>query len=161
VNLLREYIRVLVEKSEGEDPVREDRMKVSQMFWNIGAGMGIRLAEMTPGLEDLAAEFEEFRILVEEFIDLSERFMAQPPKDSAVQWTIQIRTIKKNIQTRAAELHWHRPGHAADKELDSAHRRWVQMFLEALRWAHWTHTQGAHAHSDQEEYEALKDWIVV
>jgi hypothetical protein len=143
---------------EATEPVREDRMKVSQLFWATGAGMGIQMAEMTPGLEDLAEKFEEFRVLVEEFIDLSERFMAQGPTNVPLS-NNDIGRAKNEIQKAVTKLTW-LPS-LADKEVISAAKGWERMFTEAARWARWSGTPSPTARSDQEEYEALKDWAVV
>ena len=158
MNLLREYIRTLVEQNVDEDPVRDDKMKVSQLFWATGAGMGIQMAEMTPGLEDLAKKFEEFRVLVEEFIDLSERFMAQGPTNTPLS-NNDIGRAKNEIQKAVTKLTLH--PWLADKEVISAAKGWERMFTEAARWARWSGTPAPTARSDQEEYEALKDWAVV
>ena len=157
MNLLREYIRTLVEQNEDEDPVREDKMKVSQLFWATGAGMGIQMAEMTPGLEDLAEKFEEFRVLVEEFIDLSERFIAQGPTNQPLS-NNDIGRAKNEIQKAVTKLTLH--PWLADKEVIRAAKEWERMFTEAAKWARWGATStGALLWPD--DYEALKDWAVV
>ena len=160
MNLLREYIRALVEQNEDEDPVREDRMKVAQLFWGTGAGMGIQMAEMTPGLEDLAKKFEEFRVIVEEFIDLSDRFMAQGAANEPIHNNA-IAKAKNEIQKAVTkltvdEMQW------ADKEVLHATQKWEKMFLKTVTYVRWSGSgTSVVALLNPDDYEALKDWVNV
>ena len=164
MSLLREYIRELIEVTEHddkfkEDATREDKMKVAQLFWSAGAGMGIQMAEMTPGLEDLATEFEEFRVLVEEFVDLSDRFTAQGPTNMPLN-SGDLYRAGENIKKAAMKLTSH--PWQADKEVAHAATSWKNMFGKAMTWVRWSGTSNTRAFSaSQDDYEALKDWVVV
>ena len=74
--------RIEVEDRERELGLREsafsdddpdDAEKVTMLFFRESSRMGIQMAEMTPGLEDLAEELDDFRALVVEFVGYAEK----------------------------------------------------------------------------------------
>ena len=148
-----------LEPTDEERVEEENKGKVWQLFWGIGAGMGIQMAEMTPGLEDLATEFEEFRVLVEEFVDLSDRFTAQGPTNMPLN-SGDLYRAGENIKKAAMKLTSH--PWQADKEVAHAATSWKNMFGKAMTWVRWSGTSNTRAFSaSQDDYEALKDWVVV
>ena len=54
-----------------DDP--DDAEKVIMLFFRESSRMGIQMAEMTPGLESLAKDLDDFRVLVAEFVGYAEK----------------------------------------------------------------------------------------
>ena len=54
MNLLREYIRDLLTEQS-----MTDEEKIIMLFFKESSRMGVQMAEMTPGLESLAEDFDD------------------------------------------------------------------------------------------------------
>ena len=68
MNLLRKYVRSLLTEQS-----MSDKEKIIMLFFKESSRMGVQMAEMTPGLESLAEDLDNFRDQVDGFVDKAER----------------------------------------------------------------------------------------
>ena len=112
MNLLREYIRELIESTE-QSATDEERDKMLYLFFAESSRMGIQMAEML--MPEMAKELVEFVDMVDMFIEMGESLISQK-KTGDYGSLSRLRSIWLEIKTASTKMSKGQSGKVADAE---------------------------------------------
>jgi hypothetical protein len=159
----REGLRESVE----DEPEQDDSAKILMLFWTQGAAHGIPLAEMTPGLEDLAKKMEDLRSKVSQWIDYSVETIDNQLYDRQVAERKMVREINHlaidiaGLRISSDVFRGETP--TPDTPRGPHFAKWYDRFIEARRHALLASPGPPHTWSapHMRPFEAFKDWVKV
>ena len=146
MNLLREYIRSLLT----EEQSMNNEEKVIMLFFKESYRMGAQMAEMTPGLESLAEDFDDLRASVTEFIGHVEGLV----KDRRGEHHL-VMDLCKEIDYEAYRM----VRQLSSQEPNRAVGKWSDELCDIAASAKTAYSWPSHwSPEDQAKLDDLKDW---